>query len=38
MKKSRFSDSQIISVFNQAEAGAPDPDLRREHGIINATF
>jgi|GEM_PF-3550471 putative transposase len=40
MKKSRFSDSQIISVLKQAEAeaGAPVPDLCQEHGISNATF
>ena len=38
MKKSKFSDSQIISVLKQAEAGTPVPDLCREHGISNATF
>ncbi len=38
MKKSRFTDSQIISILNQAEAGTPVPDLCREHTISNATF
>ena len=38
MKKSRFTDSQIISILNQAEAGTPVPDLCREHTICNATF
>lgn len=38
MKKSRFSDSQIISVLKQAENGAPVPEICREHGISNATF
>ena len=38
MKKSRFTDSQIISVLKQAESGSPVPDLCREHGISNATF
>ncbi len=38
MKKSRFTDSQIISVLKQAEGGSPVPDLCREHGISNATF
>lgn len=38
MKKSRFSDSQIIAVLKQAEAGTPVPNLCREHGISSATF
>lgn len=38
MKKSRFSDSQIMAVLKQAEAGTPVPDLCREHGISTATF
>jgi putative transposase len=38
VKKSRFSDSQILAVLKQAEAGTPVPDLCREHGISTATF
>ena len=38
MKRSRFSDSQIVAILKQAEAGAPVPELCREHGISNATF
>ena len=38
MKKSRFSDSQIIAILKQAEAGSPAPELCREHGISSATF
>ena len=38
MKKSRYSDSQIISILKQAEAGTPVPDLCREHGMSNASF
>lgn len=38
MKPSRFSDSQIIAVLKQAEAGSPAPELCREHGISSATF
>ncbi|KGE52419.1 transposase [Xanthomonas axonopodis pv. vasculorum] len=38
MKTSRFTDSQIIAVLKQAEAGTPVPQLCREHGISSATF
>jgi len=38
MKKSRFTDSQILAILKQAEAGTPVPDLCREHGISSATF
>lgn len=38
MKKSRFTDSQIIATLKQAEAGTPVPELCREHGISSATF
>lgn len=38
MKKSRFSDSQIIAILKQAEAATPAPELCREHGISSATF
>jgi putative transposase len=38
VKKSRFSDSQIIAVLKQAEAGTPVPELCRTHGISSATF
>ncbi|SEM88380.1 putative transposase [Nitrosomonas marina] len=32
MKKSKFSDSQIMTILKQAEAGVPVPELCREHG------
>ncbi len=38
MKRSRFSDSQIMAVLKQSEAGTPVPELCREHGISSATF
>lgn len=37
MKTSRCSDSQIMAVLKQAEAGSPVPELCREHGISAAT-
>lgn len=38
MKKSRYTDSQIMAILKQAEAGAPIPELCREHGMSSATF
>lgn len=38
MKKSKFSESQIISILNQAEAGSPLPELCREHGMSSSLF
>ncbi len=32
MKTSKFSDSQIMAILKQAEAGTPAPALCREHG------
>ena len=37
MKISRFTDSQIMAILNQNEAGASVPDLCREHGISSAS-
>ena len=38
MKKSRKSDSQIMQILNQAQAGTPVSELCREHGMSSATF
>jgi putative transposase len=38
MKTSKFTDSQIMAVLKQAEAGTPVPELCREHGMSSATF
>jgi putative transposase len=38
MRRSRFTDSQILAALKQAEAGTAVPDLCREHGISTVTF
>ncbi len=38
MKTSRYSDSQIIAILKQSEAGTPVPELCREHGMSSASF
>jgi len=37
MKKSRCSDSQILAVLKQTEAGTPVSELCREHGVSSVT-
>ena len=38
MKKSRFTDSQIMDALKRAEGGIAVPDLCRELGVSTATF
>lgn len=38
MKKARFTDSNIITILKQAEAGTPVSELCRKHGMSNASF
>ena len=38
MKKSRFTDSQIMAILTQHEAGMPIADLAREHNVSTATI
>ena len=38
MKKSRFSEQQIISILKQADAGVKVQELCRQHGISDATY
>ena len=38
MKKSRFTESQIIKILNEQEAGKSISDICRAHGISQPTF
>jgi putative transposase len=38
MKKSRFTDEQIIGFLKQAEGGVPVKELCRKNGFSDATF
>ena len=38
MKKTSFSDNQIVNILKQAEQGVPIADLCREHNIGQSTF
>jgi putative transposase len=38
MKRSRFSEEQIIAILREQEAGATTAEVCRKHGVSSATF
>ena len=38
MKRSRFTEEQIIGILREQEAGAATADVCRRHGVSSATF
>jgi putative transposase len=38
MKRSRFTEEQIIGILKEQEVGAKTADMCRKHGISDATF
>jgi putative transposase len=38
MKRSRFSEEQIIAILREQEAGMPTAEVCRRHGVSTATF
>ena len=38
MRKSRFTESQIVAILKQGEGGVPIAEIVRQHGISKATY
>ena len=38
MKKSRFTESQIVAILKEGDAGVPVAEIARKHGISRNTY
>jgi putative transposase len=38
MRKSKFTESQIMAILGESEAGLPVAEVCRKHGISNASY
>lgn len=38
MKKSRFTETQIVAILNEGDSGVPLQDIWRKYGISSATY
>ena len=38
MRKSKFTESQIVGILGEGEVGLPVAEICRKHGISNATY
>ncbi len=38
MKKTRFTETQIVAVLKEVDSGVPVKDVCRKHGISDATY
>ena len=38
MRTSKFSESQLVAILNEAEAGVPVAEVIRKHGVSRATY